>query len=97
MAGANERKTVLVGPLQRRSVRFSVGKNCAFPGASVVATLPDPLFMQFLQEFSLRQGVGGGQSGLKLGFVWEFWYIGGWGGAGLGMEEVGVRGGFGRD
>jgi hypothetical protein len=44
--------------------------------------------MQFLQEFSLRQGVGGSQSGLGLGFVLEFWYIGGWGGAGLGMEEV---------
>jgi len=51
---------------------ISVGKKCAFPGASVVNTLPDRLVLQFLQEFSIGQGVGGSQSGLFLGFVLEF-------------------------
>jgi len=48
--------------------------------------------MQFFQEFSIRQGVGGGQSGLNLGFVLEFWEIGGWSGAGLGRREDGKKG-----
>jgi hypothetical protein len=42
--------------------------------------------MQFLQEFSIEQGVLGSQSGLNLGFVLEFWYNGNWGGAGLDAE-----------
>jgi hypothetical protein len=49
----------------------------------VGAALPDPLISENIQEFSIRQGVGGGQSGVVLGFVWEFRYIGGWGGAGF--------------
>ena len=29
--------------------------------------------MQFLQEFSIKQGVIFTRTGLILGFVWEFW------------------------
>ena len=43
--------------------------------------------MRNIQEFSIDQGVGGSQSGLILGFVLEFWYIGGWGGTGLRLEK----------
>jgi hypothetical protein len=44
---------------------FPSEKTCV----SVGATLPDPLFMQFFQEFLIEQGVGGSQSGINLGFV----------------------------
>ena len=56
-----------------------------------MATLPDPLFMQFFQEFSIGQGVGGSRSGHRLGFVLEMRGFGGWAGAGMGCGEVGTR------
>ena len=59
-------------------------KKYAFQGASVVTTLPDTLFMEFFQEFSIEQGVDGSKSRLVLGFVLEFGGNGGWSGAGLG-------------
>jgi len=33
------------------------------------AILPDPLFMQNIQEFSIKQGVIGSETGLILGVV----------------------------
>jgi hypothetical protein len=51
-------------PLSRRSMHFSVGKKCAFPGAFVVAVLPDTLVIQFFQEFSIGEEVGGSAKNL---------------------------------
>ena len=49
---------------------LDVGENVCFRGAAVGTALSDPLFKQYIQEFSIRQGVGGSQSGLNLGYVW---------------------------
>ena len=32
--------------------------------------LPDPFFMHYIQEFSIKQGVVGSQTRVNLGFVW---------------------------
>ena len=31
-----------------------------------------PLFMQYVQEFSIKQGVVGSQTRVNLSFIWEF-------------------------
>ena len=38
--------------------------------------LPDPLFMQNIQDIRIKQGLIGSESGLILGFL-EFWINGG--------------------
>ena len=45
--------------------------------------------MQFFQEFSIEQGVGGSQPGLNSGFVWVLFGNGAWKGAGLGGFLIG--------
>jgi hypothetical protein len=51
-----------VTPLFRITLTSELACLCrrtyAFPGSPVVIALPDPLFIQFLQEFSIEQGVG---------------------------------------
>jgi hypothetical protein len=54
--------------------------------------LPAPLFVKNFQEFSMKQGVGGSQSGRVEGFFPEKWRIGACIGAGLGMVRIGKKG-----
>ena len=56
-------RAVLGVNIRKFPYRFASGNSLLFP---------DPLFMQFFQELSIEQGVGGSQSGLNLGFVLEF-------------------------
>jgi len=83
MAGQNEKNPCFRAPIRKSSGVYR---------REFYAFFPDPLFMQFLQEFSIGHGVGGSQPGLNLGFVWEFWGNGGWGGARLGGFLIGKRG-----
>ncbi|MDD1699433.1 MAG: hypothetical protein LUQ04_01425 [Methanoregula sp.] len=53
-----------------------------------------PLFIQYIQEFSIEQGVGGSQPGVDFGFVWILFGNGGWGGAGLEGWEMRKNRGF---
>ncbi len=47
-----------------------------------------PLFIQYIQEFSIKQGVVGSRSGLISDFFWESRGNGGWSVAGLGVGKV---------
>ena len=68
-------------------LRFHAGERLSVAGSP----LPDPLFMQFLQEFSIKQGVGVSGSGLVKGSVPEKRYNGARSGPGLGMTWIGKR------
>ncbi len=53
--------------------------------SQVAAAHPDPLLCEIIQEFSIKQGVGGSGSGLLYGSVPENRYNGARSGPGLGM------------
>jgi len=65
-----------------------VGEKVPLGEASVDTALPDPFFMQYIQEFSIKQGVVGSQTGLNMGFVWEFSGNGGRTGPGLRRFQI---------
>ena len=62
---------------------------------SVVNDHPDPLSSKYFQEFRIRQGVGGSQSGHVWGSVPEKWGIGARTGGGLGMVRIPEKEGHG--
>jgi hypothetical protein len=44
-------------PYGNRDKTISPSEKMCFPGSPITAALPDSLFMQFFQEFLIRQGV----------------------------------------
>jgi len=57
----------------------------------IAAPHPDPRVCEIIQEFSIKQGVGGSGSGLVYGSVPENRYNGARSGPGLGMTWIGKR------
>ena len=90
--GPDRKEPPFSGPASDGAPHSPVGELLHSGGSPVVAAHPDPLFREILQEFSIKQGVGGSGSGPVWGSVPENPYNGARSVAGLGVGRDGKMG-----